>query len=177
MSTPYLSEITIFAGNFAPRNWAFCNGQIIPLQQNTALFSLLGTNYGGNGTTNFALPDFRGRAAVFWGTGPGLSNYSIGQASGTESVTLNTTQLPAHTHQMFGGTTTSTTQVTGIPSSTGVLTNAAQGQCYINTATSLIAMAPQAIGLAGGGQAHENRQPTLALTFIIATQGVFPARN
>ena len=177
MTSPFIAEIKIFAGNFAPRGYAECNGAILAISSNTALFSLIGTFYGGNGSQNFALPNFQGRGPVHWGQGPGLTNYVIGQASGTESVTLLSTQMPAHTHAPMGGTTGSTTQVSGTPTAGAVLTNSSPGFVYINSATSLIAMAPQAIGVTGGSQPHENRQPTLTLLFIIATQGVFPTRN
>src|SRR5438270_2669849 len=98
MSEPFLGEIRMFGGNFAPRGWSLCNGQLLPIAQNTALFSLLGTTYGGNGQTTFALPDLRGRVPLHWGQGPGLSNYDLGEQTGTESVTLLSTQMPAHSH-------------------------------------------------------------------------------
>lgn len=178
MTSPFIAEIKIFAGNFAPRGYAECNGALLSISSNTALFSLIGTFYGGNGSQNFALPNFQGRAPVHQSQGPGLSNYVIGQASGTESVTLLTTQMPAHTHPPMGGTVAgSTTQVGNAPTAGAVLTNTAPGAAYINSATSLIAMAPQMIGATGGSQPHENRQPTLTLLFMIATQGVFPTRN
>lgn len=177
MAEPFLGEIMLFAGNFAPRGYLQCNGQLLAISSSTALFSLLGTQYGGNGSTTFALPDFRGRVAVNQGNGPGLTPYTMGQQTGTETVTLLTTQMPAHTHQLSGGTTASTTQVTGTPANNTVFTNSAPGQVWINTATSLIAMAPQTVGITGGSQPHSNMQPYLAVTWCIANSGVYPSRN
>src|SRR5262249_51194043 len=156
----------IFAGNFAPRGHAFCNGQLLPISQNTALFSLVGTTYGGDGKSTFALPDLRGRTPMHPGQGPGLSSRILGEKEGTESETLLPTQMPGHTHALRG-TTTATTAIPG---------NALLGQPSAATygpATNPVPMAPQAIGSIGGGQPHDNRQPYLPLTFIIALQGIF----
>jgi microcystin-dependent protein len=177
MSEPFLGEIRMFAGNFAPKGWALCNGQIMSIAQNTALFSLLGTFYGGNGTSTFALPDLRGRLAVNQGQGPGLSLYSIGEQTGTENVTLLSTQMPAHTHLVNASTGAGDL---GNPSgailaapydSTG---NAGTG--YTKTAANT-QMAPNAVGIAGGSQPFSIVQPVLAVTFIIALVGIFPSRN
>ncbi len=173
MSNPYLGEIRMFGGNFAPRGWAFCNGQILPISQNTALFSLLGTTYGGNGTSTFALPDLRGRVPLHFGQGPGLSSYSEGQIGGAESVTLISTQIPAHTHPVNAATTggNQASPANGFPAveSTGTSLN--------YSSASNTTMSASMIASNSGGQAHENRQPFLAVNFIIALQGIFPARN
>jgi len=169
MSSPFLGEIRIFAGNFAPRGWAMCNGQILPISQNTALFSLIGTFYGGNGTSNFALPNFQGNVPVGQGQGPGLSPYEIGELGGQTSVTLITSQLPAHIHPIGASSAAATT---GTPSSATTLATATAG-----VYGAAVNMAPMASQLVGGNQPHENRQPFLVLNFIIAMQGIFPSRN
>lgn len=163
----------MFAGNFAPRNWALCNGQILPISQNTALFSILGTTYGGNGQTTFALPDLRSRVPVHPGQGLGLSPYTLGQQGGTETVTLLSNQMPAHTHLLAcngssAGATSATNNFSG---------SLARGATGTYAATSDNTMNPAAIGVAGGSQPHENLQPFLAVNFIIATSGLFPSRN
>ena len=176
MASPFLAQITLFAGNFAPRGWAFCQGQILPIAQNTALFSLLGTTYGGNGQTTFALPDLRGRVPIQPGQGPGLSPYSLGELGGVENVTLLQTQMPAHNH---------TTQVTSNASSaaaTDTLPNGnflASDNQYTNTSNAVMnaTAVTVTVGIAGGSQPHENRQPYLAINFIIAMEGIFPSRN
>ena len=163
-ASPFIAEIILFAGNFAPRGWAFCNGQLLSISQNTALFSLLGTTYGGNGQTTFALPDLRSRVPVHPGQGPGLSSYQLGQSGGAETVTLGVNQLPAHTHA-----------ATSPPVDTAATSNRptsgmapARGGAY--------APGPS-VGSTGGSQPHTNLQPHLALNYIIATQGIFPSRN
>lgn len=176
MTEPYVAQIKIFAGNFAPRGYALCQGQLIPIQQNTALFSLLGTQYGGNGTTNFALPDFRGRGPVHQGQGPGLSDYVIGEQIGTETVTLLSTEMAAHNHQISGAVLANSNP-TNTPTAASLFTNAAPNKLYAISNTSLIQLAPQSISFTGGNQPHNNRQPYLGLNFIIATQGIFPPRN
>lgn len=171
MSEPFIAEIRIFTGNFAPRGWMFCHGQLLSIQQYTALFSLVGTTYGGNGTSTFGLPDLRGRTPIGVGTGGGLTQRVLGERSGVESVTLNSTQIPQHTHTLnasSGAPTTNTPSGSLLP--TGSSRIYAQG----SPSTQL---APSSIGLAGGSQAHENMQPFLALNYIIATQGIFPSRN
>jgi microcystin-dependent protein len=156
--------------NFAPQGWAFCNGQIMSIAQNSALFSLLGTTYGGNGQTTFALPDLRGRVAISSGQGPGLQNYSLGEVAGSESVTLLSTQMPAHTHLV--GASTGSAQATPDNAFPGSDTST---QIYDLAASTT--MNPQMIQPAGGSQPHENRQPYLVLNYIIALQGVYPSRG
>jgi microcystin-dependent protein len=166
VSEPFLGELRLFPYNFAPRGWAFCNGQILPIAQNTALFSLLGTTYGGNGQTTFALPDLRGRVAMSSGQGPGLSPYDLGQVAGSESVTLTTAQIAAHGHTI-GSTNSAATNAR--PNN---LVNA-QGGSY--SATSDGNMQPT--GQTGGSQPHNNIQPYLVLNYCIALEGIFPSRN
>lgn len=170
MSDPFIGEIRMFAGNFAPRGFALCDGQLLPIAQNTALFSLLGTTYGGDGRTTFALPDLRGRIPMHPGQGPGLSQHRLGEKGGQESVTLSETQLPSHTH---------TAHATEEASNKNKPGNAlwARKKIYDTEPTSTVAMNPGAIGSTGGGQDHENKQPYLCINFIIALQGVFPSRN
>jgi microcystin-dependent protein len=165
VSTPFIGSITLFAGNFAPRGWAFCNGQLLPINQNTALFSLLGTTYGGNGMTTFALPDLRGRVPTHAGQGPGLSPYTLGESAGSESVTLTAAQMPAHNHAQPATNAEQGTSRPGnaVPAKGGVYAGASDGS----------AMAPSSA--AGGGLPHDNRAPYLALNFIIALQGIYPA--
>ena len=173
MSEPFLAEVRIFAGNFAPQGWAFCNGQLIAISQNTALFSLLGTTYGGNGQTNFALPNLQGRAPMHPGQGPGLTQRWLGEQGGTASVTLIQTELPAHTHTMKYNKT-----VTGD-------SNSPAGKLFAKSVVpiaSVFSSSPPdtAIGSAtatGGGQPHNNMQPYLGLTYIIAMQGIYPPRS
>ncbi len=172
MSEPFLGEVKIFAGNFAPRGFAFCNGQLLPISQNTALFSLLGTSFGGNGTSNFALPNLQGQMPLHAGSGPGLSPRVVGEQGGEASVTLTTAQIPPHNHGVNASEGTGTT-VTPAPS---VALAATAGKAVYRAPSNLGAMGAP-LASAGGGQPHENRQPYLALTFIIAMQGIFPARN
>ncbi|WP_066823860.1 phage tail protein [Sphingomonas mali] len=177
MADPYVAEIRMFAGNFAPIGWALCNGQLLPISQNTALFSLLGTTYGGNGTTNFQLPDLQGRAPMHPGNGPGLTPRDLGETGGENNVTLLTTEMPAHTHPISGAVIANSNPGE-TPSTNSLFTNSSPNQLYAAAApTSQIPLAPQSISLAGGSQPHNNSQPYLAVTFIIALQGVFPARN
>ena len=166
MSEPFLGEIKIISWNFSPKGWAFCNGQFLPINQNQALFSLLGTMYGGNGQTTFALPDMRGRAPIHVGAG-----FIQGQAGGQEAHTITQSEMPAHTHlvQASTNTTGSTNQPTGnIWASSNVAT-------YQTSANNTII--PSEVSNVGGSQAHENRQPYLVLNYIIALQGIFPSRN
>lgn len=158
----------MFGFNFAPRSWAFCDGQLLPISQNTALFSLLGTTYGGDGRTTFALPDLRGRVPLHEGTGPGLSSYLLGQKGGLENVTLTTAQIPAHTHspQCSSDDPNSGSPANGFPAAVGT-------PIYSTTQNASMG----ATGSAGGSQSHENRPPYLALNFCIALQGIFPSRN
>jgi len=179
MDNPFLGTISLFAGNFAPRGWAFCNGQILPIAQNTALFSILGTTYGGNGQTTFALPDLRGRAPIHWGQGPGLTNRELGEVSGSENVTLISTQMPIHNH-MVAANTALGTQGTPTGNLLALSTDPGAGGNplnFIEPAAPNTSMAPNMIGQAGGSQPHNNMQPYLAVSFIIALEGIFPSRN
>ena len=176
MSEPFLAEIKMFAGNFAPRGYAFCNGQIMPLSQNTALFALLGVNYGGNGQSTFGLPNLQNSAPMFWGNGPGLTPRDIGEIGGESAVTLLITELPMHTHGIPASSSA--------PGDTESPANAAFGnqargrtQVYTGTGTPPVQMALQSVSPVGGNQPHNNMQPYLGINFIIATQGIFPARN
>jgi microcystin-dependent protein len=170
-STSYIGEIFLVPYNFAPRGSAFCQGQILSIAQNTALFSLLGTTYGGNGQTTFALPDLRGRCAVSSGQGPGLQNYTLGEQAGTESVTLSVNQMPAHGHPVSAvdDDPNKITPTNNLPSNI-----AAQG--YSNAAANST-MKNTMIGQMGGSQPFDNRQPLLVLNYVIALQGIFPSRN
>jgi microcystin-dependent protein len=169
VTEPFLGQIILVPYNFAPRGYAFCQGQILSIAQNTALFSLLGTTYGGNGQTTFALPDLRGRHAVSQGQGPGLSFYTLGEQGGVESVTLTTQQMPAHPHLANATMTTANdTKPAG--------NYLAVGGAYINAAPNT-QMGAQMISPAGNSQPHENRDPYLALNYCIALQGIFPSRN
>jgi microcystin-dependent protein len=167
VSNPFLGSIILFAGNFAPRGWAFCNGQVLAIAQNQALFSLLGTTYGGNGQTTFALPDLRGRVPIHPGQGPGLSPVDLGEISGVEVVTLTTSQLPPHTHPQpaTNGEQTTNRPNNALPARGGVYSNESDGSLLHPTLT------------VGGGQPHENRQPFLGLNYIIALEGIYPSRN
>ena len=169
MATPFLGSILIVGFNFAPRGFAFCNGQLLPISQNTALFSLLGTTYGGNGQTTFALPDLQGRVPIHPGQGAGLSNYFQGQVGGEESHTLLQNELPAHSHTARGTTSdpTQSNPTDGLPAVTSTYANA-MADAPMNT---------NMITPTGGGQPHNNIQPYLALNFVIALQGIFPSRN
>ena len=174
----FIGMIAMFGFNFPPRNWALCAGQLLPIAQNTALFSLLGTTYGGNGQTTFGLPDLRGRVPIGMGNGPGLSQRSLGEAGGTENVTLISTQMPAHNHTM----TASGDGPTQATASGASLASEVRGGVnpmpiiYANGATTPVSMA-SATTQAGGNQPHSNMQPYLAINYCIATQGIFPARN
>ena len=172
MADPFVAEIRIFPFNFAPKGWAFCNGQLMPISQNTALFSLLGTTYGGDGKSTFALPDLQGSAPMHPGQGPGLSLYDLGQTGGSEFVTLLESEMPSHAHAMQG-----TAGIANQNSPSGLLMGRpfGGGSMYIAPgATTPLAL--QAISPSGGSQPHNNMMPYLTLNFCIALQGVFPAR-
>jgi microcystin-dependent protein len=173
MSDQFLGEIRMFAGNFAPTGWAFCNGQILPISQNTALFSLLGTQYGGNGSSNFALPNLQGNFPLHAGQGPGLTPYVVGEATGQAAVTLLGSQMPAHNHALLAAPS----PTTGAAGPTVALAPSSNGAAIYHAATHTQPLAPAALAASGGGQAHENRQAYLALNFIIALQGIFPSRG
>jgi len=177
MSEPFLGEIRMFAGNFAPRGWAFCNGQVLSIAQNTALFSLLGTTYGGNGQTTFALPNLQGRLPMHWGTGAGLTPRTLGEMSGTESVTLLSTQMPAHNHAMEASSNQGD-QFSPQGNVNAVLVNSSTQQPEnMYSAAPNTTMAPQSVGLAGGSQPHDNMSPFLCFSFIIALEGIYPSRS
>jgi microcystin-dependent protein len=171
VAEPFLGEIRLFPFNFAPRGWAFCAGQTLPIAQNTALFALIGTFYGGDGIHTFVLPDLRGRVAVSAGQGPGLSPYNVGQAGGTENVTLNVNQMPAHTHTVAANdaAATATRPAGGVPARTAASAYAAAPDGTL--------MSSAMIGAAGGGQPVPILEPYLALNYCIALQGIFPSRN
>ena len=169
---PYLGEIMLFAGAYAPRGYAFCSGQLLPINQNQALFAILGTQYGGNGQTTFALPDLRGRVAIHQGQGPGLSDYTVGERAGSESYTLIPGEMPAHTHVARASSANGL-----FPGPAGQFPARNVGQIPNYAASADSAMTPGAISITGGGQPHTNMQPYLALNYIIALQGVFPSRN
>ena len=170
---PFVAEIRIFPFNFAPKGWAVCDGQILPLSQNTALFSLLGTTYGGDGKSNFALPNLQGAAPMHPGQGPGLSLHDLGEAGGTDAVTLLESELPAHTHPLRADTIDPAD--TNVPSPTASLAVSTGGPLYQTSANTQLA--PQALTPAGGDQPHNNLMPYLTLTYCIALQGVYPPRN
>ncbi len=168
---PFLGEIVSFGCNFAPFHWAFCNGQLLPITGNTALFSLLGTYYGGNGTTNFALPDLRGRVPIGFGQGTGLSDYSLGQSGGSEGTSLLTTEIPSHSHSVASS---SAIGITPNPSGAFLAQNAEGIGSY--TVSGNAVLNNSAIGVTGSGSPHSNIQPILGLNFCIALQGIFPAQ-
>jgi microcystin-dependent protein len=169
MSEPFIAEIRIFAGNFAPRGWAFCNGQLLPIAQNSALFSLIGTIYGGDGRTTTGLPNLEGRAPMHAGRGPGLTDRRIGVRTGAESVALAESQMPSHTHQLAG-------TEEDIDASSPAGNYLATGN-DLYAATDGATLAGSSLEKTGGSQAHNNMQPYLTLNFIIALVGVYPSRS
>lgn len=172
MSEPFVGEIRMFAGNFAPRGWAFCDGQLLAVSQNDALFSLLGTIYGGDGRTTFGLPDMRGRIPIHQGTGPGLSPRRLGGKGGSEKETLTTNQLASHTHAFNANTATATAETPADK----VLAHGAGVNIYsaVSQDTSL---APSMVSNSGGSQSHTNLMPTLCVNFIVALFGIYPSRS
>lgn len=192
MSEPFLGQVIIFAGNFAPRGWAFCDGQLLPISANSALFSLLGTVYGGDGRTTFGLPDLRGRVAIGPRNGPGLSDYRQGARGGEENVVLNTTQIPAHTHPATATASSTATMMAegqaGTDPNPGNKMLAAGSNIFRENARAEdVIMDPAmvsvntdvtvTVGNAGNNLDHENRQPYLAINYIIALQGLYPSRS
>jgi len=174
MTDPFVAEIRIFAGNFAPKGWALCNGQLMPISQNTALFSLLGTFYGGDGKSTFALPNLQGSVPMHQGQGPGLSERFLGEQSGSDTTTLITTEMPVHTHTLMAS---STGADDNDPAPDRQLTIAQGAGVYNPTITSPTPLNVQALSISGASFPHNNLQPYLVLTFIIAMQGVFPPRQ
>ena len=176
MSEPFIAEIRIFAGNFAPRGWAFCDGQLLPISNNTALFSLIGTTYGGDGRTTTALPNLQGRAPMHPGRGPGLTSRRLGEKVGIETVSLTEAQIPSHSHTMRG---TNQTGGVEVPSNLSSFARRGGGSFLYqaNTSANLVNLASETIRATGGGQAHSNIQPYLTLNFIIALQGLYPSRS
>jgi microcystin-dependent protein len=175
MADQFVAEIRIFPFYFAPTGWAMCNGQILPISQNTALFSLLGTMYGGDGKSNFALPNLQGAAALNAGWGPGLSGYTLGQSGGSENVTLLVSEMPSHTHTVAGKTGAGnaadpTDMVWANPAGRPV------PDSFVNGNSSQVVMSASALSVAGGSQPHNNMMPYLALNFCIALQGIYPQR-
>lgn len=183
MSQPFVGQVIMFGGNFAPAGWMMCSGQIIPISENDVLFQLIGTTYGGDGQSTFALPDLRGRVPVHQGQGAGLSNYVIGQASGAESVTLNTNQIPQHNHMML---TTAQTATAATPSTGTIMANenVSNGSNNPYTYAPYNAGTPAqqplsgaSIAQTGGNQPHNNIQPVLTVTYCISLFGIFPSQN
>jgi microcystin-dependent protein len=171
---PFVAEIRIFPFNFAPKGWALCDGQLMPLSQNTALFSLLGTTYGGDGKSNFALPNMQGNAPMHPGQGPGLSVHDLGETGGSETVTLLQSEIPAHTHSMMASTQDG---VDSHPQANLVAQDIGIGQYVANNVGPFVTLNPSALTLAGGDQPHNNMMPYLTLNFCIALQGVYPPRT
>jgi microcystin-dependent protein len=174
MSDQFLGEIRVFSFNFPPTGWAQCNGQVMPISQNTALFALLGTTYGGNGSTNFALPDLQGSVAMNHGQSSGLSLYDLGESGGADTVTLLPSEIPAHSHAVRGQTNLGNIQE---PAPTRSLARSGGATIYTSSTTGLAPMAPQSLGTAGSSQPHDNISPTLVMQFCIAIQGIFPPRD
>lgn len=176
MAAPFVAEIRPWACNFAPLGWAMCQGQLLPISQFTALFSLVGTFYGGNGTTNFALPDLQGRVPMKYGTDPTGNQYSIGEEAGTETITISSTQMPIHTHT-FSGTSGNGNKAK--PANGASLGTNTQGNFFYgaNTGSTTTINAGTLTTFAGGNQAHTNLQPFLAINWCIAMQGIYPSRN
>ena len=169
MADPFVAEIRMFGFNFAPKGWAFCNGQLLPLSQNTALFSLLGTFYGGDGKSTFALPNLQGSAPVHQGQGQGLSEYFLGQQGGSQFVTLLQSEMPIHTHGFMASE-----EVVNEASPANFFFGA--GETRYSAPAAITQAAPQALSVAGGSLPHNNMMPYLVVNFCIALQGVFPAR-
>ncbi len=184
MSSPYLSQIIMFGGNYAPKQYALCNGQLLSIQQNAALFSLLGTTYGGNGTTNFGLPNLQSSLPISFGQAPGLSNYTLGQIGGTSQVTLSQAQVPPHQHFMMASTSSSATTSSSISNTVLPGTpSVANASLYANPPAHgqppliPVALAGGACSTVGSNQPHSNLMPSQCVSFCIALSGVFPTRN
>lgn len=179
MAEPFIGQIIMFGGNFAIRGYAFCSGQLLAIAQNTALFSILGTTYGGNGQTTFALPDLRGRVPIHFGQGPGLSPYDLGQQAGSENVTLLSNQMPQHNHLINASEGNGSAQAPGSGFlAAGIVPS--QGNAAVSnyrTSSDGTTLNASSVSLAGGNQPHPNLQPYLCLNFLIALEGIFPSRN
>ena len=172
MPTPFVGEVRLFAGSFAPSGWALCNGQLLPIAQNTALFSLLGTAYGGNGVNTFALPDFRGRVPLHAGQGPGLASYDRGEVGGVEATALLTSEMPSHTHTLNGSS------ANGVSDAAASNVPARAPSAIPQYAAAADAnLAGGAVASSGGGQPHNTMQPYITLNFIIALTGIFPQQS
>jgi microcystin-dependent protein len=182
MSEPFIGQITMFGGNFAPRGYALCNGQLLSINQNQALFSLIGTFYGGNGVQNFALPNLQSRLSVHNGSGQGLSPYALGQSGGEPSVTLNRSQMPSHMHSLVATTGPANSGMVGsgvVPATSGGSHTPAHFYAAVPQGGQPLVphtMNPAVCGNAGGSQPHSNLMPSLCITFVIALQGIFPSR-
>jgi microcystin-dependent protein len=174
MADPFVAEIRIFPFNFAPKGWAWCNGQLLPISQNTALFSLLGTTYGGDGKSTFALPDLEGRAPMHPGQGPGLSLHDLGETGGSETVTLLESEIPAHSHPLKAQAQSATKST---PSGNSIAKVAGATPYLPPAGAALVSMSDQTVAPAGGDQPHNNMMPYLTFYFCIAMQGVFPPRG
>lgn len=174
MADPFVAEIRIFPFNFAPKGWAWCDGQILPISQNTALFSLLGTTYGGDGKSSFALPDLQGRAPMHPGQGQGLSSHDLGETGGSESVSLLESEIPSHSHTLRASLDPADIFA---PGAGHVLASSIGAAAYNTSTIGLVDMSPQALAPAGGGFPHNNMMPYLTFYFCIALQGVFPPRG
>ena len=176
MSEPFIAEIRIFAGTFAPRGWAFCDGQLLPIAQNTALFSLIGTTYGGDGRTTTALPNMQGRAPMHPGRGPGLTERRLGETGGTDAVLLTRAEMPSHGHAMQAVQPSRRTAGDTLQPTDAYLAAPQSGNFY-TPAQNLVPMTDTMVAEAGGTEAHGNEQPYLAMNFIIALQGLYPSRS
>lgn len=179
MSEPFIGEIRMFGFNFPPRGWAYCAGQTLSIASNTALFSILGTTYGGNGTTIFGLPNLQGSAPIGFGSGPGLSPQQLGQVQGSNSVTLTSNQIPSHTHTLSAGvlSTPNSAQNVATPASNAMFGLSGPNNTYIDPVTPNTNFHSSAVSTVGTSTPHENRQPFQAVNFCIALQGLFPSRN
>lgn len=171
-ATPYVGQIMAFGGNYAPQGWALCDGSLLSIDQYQVLFTLIGTTYGGDGQTTFALPDLRGRAALHQGQGPGLSSYSLGQAGGAEAVTLTVGQLPPHSHPVLGNSGAGTS-----PNPSGAVWAGSPVSVYTAGAAANAAMNATAVSASGGSQPHDNMLPFLTLNFCIALEGIYPSQG
>jgi microcystin-dependent protein len=177
VADPFVAEIRIFGFNFPPTGWAFCNGQVLPISQNTALFSLLGTTYGGNGKTTFALPDLQGNAPMHRGQGPGLSLHDLGETGGSQFVTLLESEIPAHSHALLASSAAADEEGLKNPSGAAPGKEQTTAPIYGALSSNVVSLAPQALTPAGGSLPHNNLMPYLTLNFCIALQGVFPPRG